>query len=280
MDVGLGRPCTPLQLGGLLWRGEQKALEFLTGYLIEKSLSVDNLFVFLQVFSYFRIEDKYQHNVLFWGIVGALLMRAAFILAGVALITKFSWIVYVFGGFLIFIGTRMALKSEKEMNPDKNPIIHFVRKVVPLSKNYSVEGYFVREGGRLLATPLFIVLITIETTDLIFALDSIPAVLAISTDPFIVYTSNVFAILGLRALFFAISGVMNRFEYLSYGLAVVLVFVGVKMLTSPFIHIPVQYALGVVVAVLAPSVLLSIVLSGKSGQFETSRPTGKKKSDQ
>ncbi len=246
-------------LGIYFWQGEQKALEFLTGYLVEKSLSVDNLFVFLMIFSYFGVDEKYRHNALFWGIIGALVMRAAFILAGVALINKFEWVIYVFGAFLVFIGIKMAVKTDREIHPEKNPVINLVRKVVPLARDFADGNYFVREGGRWLATPLFVVLITIETTDIIFALDSIPAVLAISTDPFIVYTSNVFAILGLRALFFALSGVMNRFEYLNYGLAAVLVFVGVKMLLSQFAHIPVQYALGVVVAVLTVSIILSIL---------------------
>lgn len=250
-------------VGIYFWRGEQKALEFLTGYLVEKSLSVDNLFVFLLIFTYFGVEDRYQHNALFWGIIGALVMRAAFILAGVTLITKFSWVIYVFGAFLVFIGIKMAVKRNREIHPEKNPVINLIRRFVPLSKDFSDGSYFIKEGGKWLATPLFIVLVTIETTDIIFAVDSIPAVLAISTDPFIVYTSNVFAILGLRALFFALAGVMNKFEYLNYGLAAVLVFVGVKMLISRFAHIPVQYALGVVVAVLAVSIVLSIAFPGK-----------------
>jgi tellurite resistance protein TerC len=249
--------------GLYFWRGEEKALEFLTGYLIEKSLSVDNLFVFLLIFSYFKVEDKNQHNTLFWGILGALVMRVIFIFAGVALIEKFHWIIYIFGAFLVFIGFKMAFEKEKEIHPEKNPVINFIKKIIPVTNEYSDGKFFIKQSGKWAATPLFIVLIAIETTDIIFAVDSIPAILAISTDPFIVYTSNVFAILGLRALYFALAGVINLFKYLNYGLAAVLVFVGVKMLISKFVHIPVQYALGVVAGVIAISILASIIFSKK-----------------
>jgi tellurite resistance protein TerC len=214
------------------WQGSDKALMFLTGYLIEKSLSVDNLFVFLMIFSYFNVPTLYQHKVLFWGIIGALIMRAVFIFSGVALIQKFHWIIYIFGIFLIFTGIKMALKKDKEVHPDRNPIFKFLRRFVPV------------------------------TTDVMFALDSIPAILAITVDPFMVYSSNVFAILGLRALYFALAGVMKLFHYLGFGLSAILVFVGVKMLIAEFYEIPVSIALGVVAGILSLSIILSILKPG------------------
>ena len=246
------------------WKGPDKALEFLTGYLIEESLSVDNLFVFLMIFSYFNVPARYQHTVLFWGILGAIIMRAIFIFAGVALINKFHWIIYIFGIFLIFTGIRLALQKEREIHPEKNPVLRLFRLFMPVTKDYVEGKFFVKEAGKYFATPLFIVLLVVETTDVMFALDSIPAILAITSDPFIVYTSNVFAILGLRAIYFALAGIMQLFRYLSYGLALILVFVGVKMLISGFVHIPVEIALGVVVGVLLISVLASIIKKPKA----------------
>ena len=241
------------------WQGQQKALEFFTGYLIEKSLSVDNLFVFIMLFGYFRVEPKYQHSVLFWGILGALVMRAIFIFAGVALINKFHWMIFVFGAFLVFTGLKLFRSGEEEVHPEKNPVLKLARRFLPISADPHDGRFFGREAGRLVTTSLFVVLLVVETTDVVFAIDSIPAVLAISTDPFIVFTSNVFAILGLRALFFALSGAMRSFHYLKYGLAVILTFVGVKMLISRIWPIPIGAALGGVALVLAASVLMSVL---------------------
>ncbi|HNU90446.1 MAG TPA: TerC family protein [Spirochaetota bacterium] len=249
--------------GVYYFEGTQKALEFLTAYLIEKSLSVDNIFVFLMVFSYFGIPPKYQHRVLFWGIIGALIMRAAFILVGVALIERIHWIIYVFGAFLIFIGIKMALEKEKEIHPEKNPVLKYFRKIMPVTKEFVGHDFFTKKGNRWAATPLFVVLLVIESTDIVFAVDSIPAVLAISHDPFIVYTSNVFAILGLRALYFAIAGVMRLFHYLNYGLAFILIFVGIKMILADYYKLPVSAALGVIAGVLAISVIASIMFPKK-----------------
>lgn len=216
-------------VGVYYWRGPQTALEFLTGYLLEKSLSVDNVFVFLLIFSYFRVPALCQHKVLFWGILGALIMRTVFIAAGIRLIQQFHWVIYVFGAFLIFTGIKMALQKDKEIYPEKNPVIKLFRRLMPVTQDHDEESrFFVRKAGRLHATPLFVALLVVETTDVIFAVDSIPAILAITRDPFIVYTSNVFAILGLRALYFALAGIMPMFHYLHYGLSAILVFVGVK----------------------------------------------------
>jgi tellurite resistance protein TerC len=236
-----------------------RALEFLTGYLLEKSLSVDNIFVFLMIFAYFHVPAMYQHKVLFWGIVGALVMRAIFIFAGVALIEKFHWIIYVFGGFLILTGIKMALQKDKEIHPERNPVLRLFRRLVPITENYEKDTFLVRRAGKLWATPLFVTLLIVETTDLIFAVDSIPAIIAVTRDPFIVYTSNVFAILGLRALYFALAGIMGMFHYLTYGLATILVFVGVKMLISNLYQMPVIFSLGVIATILAIAVFLSIL---------------------
>lgn len=242
------------------WLGPHKALEFLTGYLIEKSLSVDNLFVFLLMFSYFRVAGRHQHEVLFWGIIGALIMRALFIAMGVTLIHRFAWIIYVFGGVLIYSGVRMALEKEREIRPEKNPVLRLFRRLVPVTETYAGGKFFVKQNGRTLATPLLVVLVVVETTDVIFAVDSIPAVLAITTDAFIVYTSNVFAILGLRALYFALAGVMDMFHHLHYGLSVILAFVGTKMILSAWhMEIPTGIALGVVAVVLVLSIIASLI---------------------
>lgn len=248
------------------YAGSQKALEFFTGYLIEKSLSVDNIFVFALLFSYFAVPLKYQHKVLFWGILGALVMRAVMIGAGVALITRFTWIIYIFGAFLILTGIKMIVKREEEIHPERNPVVRWFKKLMPVTSDYREDHFFVRENGLRMATPLFVVLLLVEFTDLIFAVDSIPAIFAVTTDPFIVYTSNVFAILGLRSLYFALAGVMDKFHYLKIGLGVVLAFVGVKMLLS---HSPWKLdtlvSLGVIVTVLAASVVISWLRPRKTG---------------
>jgi tellurite resistance protein TerC len=258
------------------WRGPAVALSFLTGYLIEKSLSVDNLFVFLMIFSYFKVAPLYQHKVLFWGIVGALVMRAIFIGAGVALIQTFHWVIYVFGVFLIIIAVRMAFEEEKEIHPEKNPVLKLFRRLMPVTEDYVAGKFFIRKNKKSFATPLFVVLLVIETTDVIFAVDSIPAILAITTDPFIVYTSNVFAILGLRALYFALAGAMELFHFLNRGLALILAFVGVKMLISKLYEIPVGVALGVVVLTLVITIVASIMFP-KPPQNKASAGTALKK---
>lgn len=250
-----------LAFNGLVyyWFGPAKAFEFLTGYVIEWSLSVDNLFVFIVIFNYFNVPKQYQHRVLFWGILGALVLRGAFIVVGVALFEQFAWMIYVFGAILVFTGFKMFFQRE-EADPalDRNFIVRLSKKIFPVTEEYHGKNFFIRRRNKWLATPLFIVLVVVDFTDLVFAVDSIPAVLSISSDPFIVYTSNVFAILGLRALFFALSGMMEIFRFLKYGLAVILTFVGVKMLISHYVHIPVEWALFVVVMVLAVSIMLSL----------------------
>ncbi len=240
-------------------RGPQKALEFVTGYLVEESLSVDNLFVFLVLFKYFRVDRMYQRRVLSWGIVGALVMRGVFIVAGVGLIRAFHWVIYLFGAFLIYTGITL-LRSEKEQaDPGKSLVLKWARRVFPVTEEYEHGRFFVQRDSRRYATPLFLVLLVVETTDVMFATDSVPAVLAISNDPFIVYTSNVFAILGLRSLYFALAGMMELFHYLHYGLAAILMFVGVKMMISGFYAISTPLALGVIVGVLAVSVGASLL---------------------
>jgi len=239
------------------YSNSEAALVFFTGYLIEKSLSVDNVFVFLMVFTYFQVPGLYQHKILFWGILGALVMRAIFIFAGVALITKFHWMIYVFGAILIFTGIKMVTQKNKKLDPEKNPVIKAFRKWFPVTNEYHDDHFFAKIDGRKVATPMFVVLLFIETTDVIFAVDSIPAILAITNDPFIVYTSNVFAILGLRALYFAFAGIMNLFHYLHYGLSVILVFVGGKMMIVDFFKIPIEISLMVILGILIISVILS-----------------------
>lgn len=241
------------------WLGSKLALEFFTGYLIERTLSVDNLFVFLLIFSYFAVPSQYQRKVLFWGIFGALIMRAIFIAAGLTLINMFHWVIYLFGLFLIYTGIKMARHQEEEIHPEKNIVIKLFRKMMPVTKNYVEGKFFTRVDGRLFSTPLFVVLLVVETSDVIFAVDSIPAILAITRDPFIVYSSNVFAILGLRALYFAIAGLMQIFHHLNYGLCVILIFVGVKMLVSSVFEIPSLVALGVIALVLILSIVASLI---------------------
>ncbi|MES2522167.1 MAG: TerC family protein [Gemmatimonadota bacterium] len=245
--------------------GRQPMLEFFAGYLVEEALSVDNLFVFILIFGYFRIPPELQHRVLFWGILGALIMRGIMIFAGAILIARFHWIIYVFGAFLVFTGFRMAFAGESHIEPESNPVIRFVRRFLPLTSAYHGDKFFVEEptpggGVRRAATPLFLVLILVETTDVVFALDSIPAIFGVTQDPFLVYTSNVFAILGLRSLYFVLAGVIGKFHLLRYGLALVLAFVGVKMLLEEVYPIPIGISLGVVASVLVGSVLLSLVI--------------------
>ena len=247
----------------LFWHGHVPALQFVTGYVIELSLSVDNLFVFLVIFRYFKVPDEQQHRVLFWGILGALIMRGVFILAGVTLIRRFAWITYLFGAFLVYSGFKLMRQGETEIHPEKNPVLRLFRKAFPVTNDYVGGKFFVRRAG-LYATPLFIVLLVIETTDVLFAVDSIPAVLAITLNAFIVYTSNVFAILGLRSMYFALAGMMEVFDYLHYGLSVVLIFIGAKMLAAHYIEIPTAWALAVVLLVLSVSVIASVLRPKKN----------------
>jgi tellurite resistance protein TerC len=240
------------------WQGRDSAVEFTTGYIIELSLSVDNLFIFLLIFRYFRVPADHQHKVLFWGILGALVMRGIFILVGVELIRAFHWVTYLFGAFLIYSGARLFGGAEISIEPEKNPVLRAFRRWMPITEGYEGEKFFVRRAG-LFATPLLVVLLVLETTDLLFATDSIPAVLAITLKPFIVYTSNVFAILGLRAMYFVLAGMMEAFHYLHYGLSIVLVLVGAKMLAADFYRVPTEWALATIVGVLGISVLASVV---------------------
>jgi TerC family integral membrane protein len=239
------------------WHGRTPALEFVTGYVIELSLSVDNLFVFLLIFRFFQVPPNHQHKALFWGILGALIMRGIFIAAGVGLIQRFHRIIYVFGVFLVYSGIKLFFQEEADIHPEKNPVLRLFRRWVPVTKDYVGNQFFVRRAG-LYATPLFVVLLVVETTDLLFAVDSIPAILAITRDAFIVYTSNIFAILGLRSMYFALAGMMEMFRYLHYGLSVVLIFVGAKMLLSHYFEIPTHLALVAVASVLAVSVAASM----------------------
>lgn len=241
------------------WQGAGVALEFFTAYLIEKSLSVDNIFVFVLIFSALAVPAKYQHRVLFWGILGALVMRGALIALGAALISLLHWVLYIFGAFLLIAGIRLALKRERAVHPDKNPLVRLARRFLPVTERYEEAKFFTRQNGKRFATPLLLVLLLIESTDLIFALDSIPAVLAITIDPFIVYTSNVFAILGLRALYFLLAESIQRLQYLKYGLAAILAFVGVKMLLTDVAHIPIGFSLGGIAAILAVTIAASLL---------------------
>jgi tellurite resistance protein TerC len=243
--------------------GAQPALEFSTGYLIEKSLSVDNLFVFLVLFRTFGVPAEFQHRVLAWGILGALIMRGLMIAAGAALIERFSWIVYVFGAFLIYAGLHMMFSSETETHPEKNRLVQFFARHLRVTTSFSGQKFFVREQGLLFATPLFLVLLVVEVTDVTFAVDSIPAVFGITRDAFIVYTSNVFAILGLRTLYFLLAGVLDRLTYIKFGLAAVLVFVGAKMLVEQWMHISVVASLGIVVGILAVATIVSLTAKPK-----------------
>ena len=237
----------------------QTALTFLTGYLIEESLSVDNIFVIVLIFQYFAVPAQYQHRVLFWGILGALVMRGLFIGLGAALLARFEWIIYIFGALLVITGVRMALKQDEEFDGDQNPVVKAVRRVMPLTDGYRGKHFFSVENGKRYATPLFLVLLLVEATDLIFAIDSIPAIFGITRDPFLVFTSNIFAVLGLRSLFFLLAHVVTKFHLLKYGLALILTFVGVKMIIEHWVHIPILLSLGVVLAVLALSIVGSLI---------------------
>jgi tellurite resistance protein TerC len=241
------------------WMGPVKTIEFLSGYLLEEALSVDNLFVFILLFAYFKVPPEEEKTVLFWGIIGALIMRGVFIWAGVALVARFHWVLYLFGIFLIWTGLQLIRKGEVQRDPSRNIVLKFCRRFLPLTDTYEQKRFFVRREGKILATPLFVVLLVVETTDILFATDSIPAILAITRDPFIVYTSNVFAILGLRSLYFALSGLMKLFHYLNYGLSVVLMFIGAKMLLPERFQLPTWVALAVIAGVLTTSVVLSVI---------------------
>jgi tellurite resistance protein TerC len=250
-------------LGIYFLMGKAHALEFLTGYLIEKSLSVDNIFVFVLIFGYFNIEQKYQHKILFWGIIGALIMRIGLILLGVELMQRFHWVIYMFGAILIITGVKMAFQKDKQIHPEKNPVLRLLKRFIPITQTESGDRFFVKIDGKRMATTLFAVLIIVETTDLVFALDSIPAILAITNNTFIVYTSNVMAILGLRALYFALAGVVQKFHYLHYGLSAILVFVGVKMLLSGIFKVPIEISLAAIASILGLSVAASIIFANK-----------------
>jgi tellurite resistance protein TerC len=242
----------------LYWQGGAAAGEYLSGYLIEKSLSIDNVFVWAVIFSYFAVPAKYQFRVLFWGIFGALVLRAIFIFAGVALIEQFDWILYIFGAFLIFTAVRIARHDGAEVHPENNPVLKLVRRIIPMSSEYDGQKMFTRKMGRRLATPLFAVLILIETTDVVFAVDSIPAILAVSREPFIVFASNAFAILGLRALYFCLAGMADKFRYLNVGLGIILAFVGVKMIIAEWYHMPTYISLSVIILVVTGAIVASL----------------------
>jgi tellurite resistance protein TerC len=245
--------------GIYFFSGPELALQFLTGYLIEKSLSVDNIFVFVLLFSYFSVPAAYQHRVLFWGVLGALIMRGILIVLGAMLLENFHWVLYLFGAFLIVTGIRMAFNKDEAVHPERNPVLKLVRRVVPVTANFEGDRFLVRRAGQVLVTPLLLVLLVVETTDLVFALDSIPAIFAVTRDPFIVYTSNVFAILGLRSLYFVFANVMGKFYYLKIGLSVVLSFIGVKMVLADIFHMPIGLSLVVIAFVLATALIASIV---------------------
>lgn len=251
-------------LGIYFMLGPADALQFLTGYLIEKSLAVDNIFVFALVFSYFGVPAAYQHRVLYWGIIGALAFRALFIAGGITLIERFHWMIYVFGAFLIYTGIRMALEKDKEIHPEANPVLRLFRKAVRVTPLYEKDKFMVRQAGKWFATPLLVALVFVELTDILFALDSIPAILAVTRDPFLVYTSNIFAILGLRAMYFGLIGVLQKFHHLHYGLAAILSFVGVKLILTEIYKIPTHVSLGVVAGVLALSVVASLIWPPKT----------------
>ena len=264
--------------------GNQAALTFLTGYVIEESLSVDNIFVIVLIFDYFRVPATCQHRVLFYGIVGALLMRGLFIGLGTLLLARFHWIIYIFGAMLIITGVRMAFKHDEEFEGDRNPVVRFVRRFLPLTDDYRGKRFFVVEGGRQLATPLFLVLVLVEVTDLVFAIDSIPAIFGVTRDPFIVFTSNIFAILGLRSLYFLLAAVVDRFYLLKYGIAIILTFVGVKMLGESFFELHILWSLAVIIGVLGATIAASLIwprqpegpafarLEGKTGSIFGTRP--------
>jgi tellurite resistance protein TerC len=253
-------------LGVMHFSGSQRGLEFFTGYVIEKALSVDNLFLFLVIFRAFTVDEQVQHRILEWGILGALLMRGAMIAAGASLIERFSWVLYVFGAFLVFAGLHMLFAKKVEMHPEENRISRFAKKYLRVTKEHQGSKFFARDGGKLFATPLFVVLLIVEITDMTMAVDSIPAVFGITRDPFIVYTSNVFAILGLRAMYFLLAGVLGRLRYLTPGLSLVLAFIGAKMIVEPWVHITVEISLGIVAGILLVALAGSLLVGPKANQ--------------
>lgn len=256
-------------VGVYYWYGHISALQFFTGYLIEKSLSVDNLFVFLMIFSYFKVPSKYQHKVLFWGILGALIFRGIMIALGAALITHFHWILYIFGIFLIITGVKMGMeRGTREVHPERNIVVRFFKRILPITAGFHEEKFFIRIHGKIYATLLFVVLLVIETTDIVFAIDSIPAIFAITHDPFIVFTSNVFAILGLRSLYFALAGIMDLFYYLRIGLSIILTFVGIKMVIIDILPIPTLLSLAVVASILSISIIASVIRNKRKKQLD------------
>jgi tellurite resistance protein TerC len=267
-------------VGVYVWFGAERAFEFLTGYVIEKALSIDNIFVFLVIFSVFAVPATLQHRVLFWGILGALIMRAVFIVLGAALLQRFHWVIYIFGAFLVFTGIKLLRQRADEVHPERNPLFRLFRRCVPAVHDYHGGHFTVVKAGRLYATPLLLVLVAIEATDLVFAVDSIPAIFAVTQDPFIVYTSNIFAILGLRALYFALAGMMGKFHYLKVGLSLVLVFVGVKMLLAGVYTIPILASLGVIVALLAGAVVASQLRPPTQPPLPVHSPHGTAEADQ
>lgn len=250
-------------IGIYLFMGHTHALDYFTAYVIEYSLSVDNIFVFLLIFSYFKVPKKLEYEILYWGILGAFVFRLGFVLAGAALLKNFFWVAYVFGAFLIYTGIKLALEKDKEVEPEENPILKLMHKFMPVTDEYHQDHFFIKQAGKRAATPMFVVLLAIETTDIVFALDSIPAVLAITKDQFIAFSSNAFAVLGLRSLYFALENVVKKFHYLHYGLAVILAFVGIKMIISGFYHIPTFYALGFIILTLAASMVASALFPPK-----------------
>jgi tellurite resistance protein TerC len=261
-------------VGVYIWLGPQFGIEFLTGYLIEYSLSVDNIFVFVLIFSSFGVPSQYQHRVLFWGVLGALILRGVLIFAGAALIERFHWVLYIFGAFLVFAGIRMfRSEGEETIDLENNRILKFVRRFIPVTNSYQGQLFFVYEQGQRMATPLFMVLILVEFTDVLFALDSIPAIFAVTREPFIVYTSNVFAIMGLRSLYFLLAGIVQKFVYLRYGLAFILTFVGFKILTESFLHISNVVSLLVIATALAVSIIASLTVGQKHGERKSSPET-------
>ncbi len=254
--------------GVFLFLGEQKGMEYVTGYVIEKSLSVDNIFVFMVIFQYFAVPPQLQPKVLRWGIIGALVMRLIFILAGAALLNAFHWMIFIFGGILLYTAFRLATQKEHQIHPERNPVIRLFRRFMPVASDFQGDRFFARLDGRLLATPLFLVILVIETTDVVFAIDSIPAIFSVTRDPFIVYTSNAFAILGLRALYFALAGIMGYFTYLRQGLVVILAFVGVKMVISGGYKIPTTVSLGGIAGILVVAIALSLVVRKRAATSE------------
>lgn len=239
--------------------GSRIGLEFLTGYIIERSLSFDNIFVFVVIFNYFAVPAEYQHRVLFWGILGALISRGVFIAMGTALLARFAWLIFVFGGFLVYTGFKILAEKEPEVHPEKNPVLKLFQRFVPLTGRYHGKRFFIRDDGRLKATPLMLVLVVVEATDVVFAVDSIPAVFGVTQNAFIIFTSNIFAILGLRALYFLLAGLMHKFRYLSYGLGLVLIFVGAKMLLHDWFEISIEISLAVVLGILATAIVISLL---------------------